>query len=206
MTAQLPLPANLRSAKALAAVCKRCDLYRNATQTVFGEGPAGAPVMLVGEQPGDSEDLAGRPFVGPSGRLLDAALRDAGVDRSKCFITNAVKHFKNEPRGKRRLHKRPNAHEIDACNYWLQVERGLVKPELVVALGGTAAASLTGNGNDILARRGTFERLPDGTPVLLTVHPSTLLRIRDRGSRAGAMTEFQRDLSAIATVIPAVSL
>ena len=145
---------SLRKLRDAEAQCTRCPLYRDATQVVPGEGPTSAPLMLVGEQPGNDEDLAGKPFVGPAGRVLDRALADAGLDRSKVFVTNAVKHFKFELRGKRRLHKRPNAYEIERCRWWLDLERAIVKPELVVALGATAARSLLNRTVSIAAVRG----------------------------------------------------
>jgi len=198
-------PQSLDEARRLSARCTRCDLYRNATQTVFGEGPASAPVMLVGEQPGDKEDLAGHPFVGPAGRLLDAMLVQAGIDRSKCFVTNAVKHFKNVPRGKLRLHKRPDAGEVEACRWWLDIERQLVKPRLLAALGATAALALTGNGRGILKRRGRFETV-DGVPVLITVHPSSLLRIPEAAAAATARRQFAADLAHLADRLPEIAL
>jgi len=159
--------------------CTRCDLYKHATQTVFGEGPADAHMMLVGEQPGDQEDLAGRPFVGPAGRVLDAALEAAGIERSGVYITNAVKHFKNEPRGKRRLHKKPDTSEIDICRFWLDNEIEIVRPRIVVALGATAARGLMRKSLTINANRGRVITLPSGLPGLITVHPSYLLRIEE---------------------------
>src|SRR5688500_17835368 len=159
--------------------CRRCPLYRLATQTVFGEGPAHAPVMLVGEQPGDHEDLQGRPFVGPAGRILDRALADAGVKRSRVYVTNAVKHFKFEPRGKRRLHKKPNAGEIEACKWWLDQELDIIKPALTVALGATAARALAGRAMPIGTSRGHLVEFRDGLPGLVTIHPSFLLRMPD---------------------------
>jgi DNA polymerase len=160
-----------------AAGCTRCDLYEDATQTVFGEGPATADVMLVGEQPGDKEDLAGEPFVGPAGRLLDEALAAAGIDRDRVYVTNAVKHFKWEPRGKRRIHKTPNRAEVLACSYWFDRELAVVRPRIVVALGGTAAKSLLGPKFKVTEHRG--ELLGDtgiAPHVLPTVHPSSILR------------------------------
>jgi len=200
------MPQTLEEARRLSARCTRCDLYRNATQTVFGEGPVHAPVMLVGEQPGDKEDLAGHPFIGPAGRLLDAMLEQAGIDRSKCFVTNAVKHFKNVPRGKRRLHRRPDAGEVEACRWWLNIERELVKPRLLVALGATAALALTGNGRDILKRRGRFETADGGIPVLVTVHPSSLLRIPEATAAAAARRQFAADLAHLAERLPEIAV
>ena len=154
---------SLRKLRDAEAQCTRCPLYRDATQVVPGEGPTSAPLMLVGEQPGNDEDLAGKPFVGPAGRVLDRALADAGLDRSKVFVTNAVKHFKFELRGKRRLHKRPNAYEIERCRWWLDLERAIVKPELVVALGATAARSLLNRSVSITTVRGKILETEDGT-------------------------------------------
>src|SRR5436853_981547 len=160
MAAEITTLSALREAE---AACTRCPLYRNATQVVPGEGPARARVMFVGEQPGNDEDLAGRPFVGPAGRVLDKAIADAGLDRTSIFVTNAVKHFKFEPRGKRRLHKRPNAYEIDRCKWWQDIERAIVRPELIVALGATAARSLFDRPITIAKMRGTIIAGDDGT-------------------------------------------
>lgn len=174
--------------------CTRCPLHRTATQAVPGVGPHDAALMIVGEQPGDQEDLAGLPFVGPAGQLFDKIALSAGLDRSQAFVTNAVKHFKFTPRGKRRLHQRPNSGEIEHCRWWLEAERILVQPKLVLALGATAAEALTGSGANILRRRGTVERLADGTPVLLAVHPSFLLRLPDPAERQRQMALFEADL------------
>ncbi len=170
---------SLRQLAAAEAACTRCPLYRDATQAVPGEGPSRATFMLVGEQPGDKEDLAGKPFVGPAGRMLDQALADAGIAREKTFVTNAVKHFKYAMRGKRRLHKRPNNDEIERCRIWLDAERKLIKPAAVIALGVTAARSLTGKTLTIAKVRGTPLALADGTRLFVTIHPSSLLRIED---------------------------
>jgi uracil-DNA glycosylase len=178
--------------------CKRCPLYRDATQAVPGEGPSHAAFMLVGEQPGDKEDLAGKPFVGPAGRILDAALQDAGIAREETFVTNAVKHFKHEMRGKRRLHKRPNTYEVERCKLWLDHERSLVKPSTIVALGVTAARSLTGKTVTIAKLRGQPLDLADGTRLIVTVHPSALLRIRDEDDRHAAYRNLVADLKAAA--------
>jgi uracil-DNA glycosylase len=174
--------------------CRRCPLYRNATQAVPGQGPRQARVMLVGEQPGDQEDLTGKPFVGPAGRLLDQALEDAGIARDETFVTNAVKHFKHEMRGKRRLHKRPNIYEIDRCKLWLERERELVKPSVIVALGATAARSLTGKTATISKLRQKPLTLADGTALFVTVHPSALLRIRDKSDKQAAYKALVADL------------
>jgi uracil-DNA glycosylase family protein len=173
--------------------CKACPLWANATQTVFGEGPARATIMLVGEQPGDREDLAGRPFVGPAGRMLDRALAEAGIDRTRLYVTNAVKHFKNEPRGKRRIHKKPSDAEIGACHRWLEEELELVGPRLIVALGATAARALFGRVTPIERNRGRVLERRGSAPVLVTVHPSSLLRVPDE-YRAAAYRRFVDDL------------
>ena len=180
--------------------CTRCPLYRHATQAVPGEGPSHAEFMLVGEQPGDKEDLAGKPFVGPAGRILDQALRDAGIARSETFVTNAAKHFKHEMRGKRRLHKRPDDYEIERCKIWLDLERNLVNPETIVALGVTAARSLTGRTLTIGKVRGKPIAMADGSRLVVTLHPSTLLRIEDDEERHAAYRSFVADLKAAASV------
>jgi uracil-DNA glycosylase len=179
-----------------AAACTRCPLYRHATQTVFGEGPARASIMLVGEQPGDQEDLAGRPFVGPAGRLLDRALAEAGVDRAKIYVTNAVKHFKNEPRGKKRLHKRPNRYEVEVCRVWLSQEISLVRPQLILALGVTAAVALAGRPVVLSRERGKVIEFADGQRGMVTVHPSSLLRMPDQAARHAAFAALVKDLKA----------
>ncbi|WP_422074224.1 UdgX family uracil-DNA binding protein [Tranquillimonas rosea] len=173
--------------------CTRCPLHASATRAVPGEGPADAPLMIVGEQPGDREDLDGRPFTGPAGRLFDRIAGAAGLDRSTAYVTNAVKHFKFQARGKRRIHQRPDAGEVQACRWWLEHERALLRPKLIVAMGATAAAALTGTGRDITARRGTLEQTADGTPVLLTVHPSYLLRCPE-DQRPTEEARFRADL------------
>jgi uracil-DNA glycosylase family protein len=174
--------------------CTRCDLYKNATQTVFGEGPADAHLMLVGEQPGDQEDLAGRPFVGPAGKVLDTALEAAGIERSQVYITNAVKHFKNEPRGKRRLHKKPDTSEIDICRFWLDHEIEIIRPRIVVALGATAARGLMRKTLTINANRGRIIPLPGGGQGLITVHPSYLLRIKEERDKRREFDLLVKDL------------
>jgi uracil-DNA glycosylase len=185
-----------------AASCRACPLWKNATQTVFGEGPSDAEIMLVGEQPGDREDLAGHPFVGPAGLILDKALADAGIDRARVYVTNAVKHFKFEPRGKRRLHKRPNAGEIKVCSTrWLIGEIEAIAPQIVVALGATAAQSLVGRPVPILSNRGEVLDLPSGLQVLITVHPSALLRLRDEHVRRAAYEAFVGDLRSVARIV-----
>ena len=178
--------------------CTRCPLYRDATQAVPGEGPSRADLMLVGEQPGDKEDFAGKPFVGPAGRIFDQALRDAGIAREQTFVTGAVKHFKHEMRGKRRLHKRPNNYEIERCKIWLDFERSLVKPSTIVALGVTAARSLTGRTVTISKVRGKPLALADGTRLVVTVHPAALLRIPNEDERHAAYRKFVADLKAAA--------
>jgi len=184
------------------ATCTRCSLYRDATQAVPGEGRAGASVMLVGEQPGDKEDLAGKPFVGPAGRILDQALADAGIAREETFVTNAVKHFKHEMRGKRRRHKRPNNYEIERCKIWLDHERDLIKPSTIVALGVTAARSLTGRTVTVGKVRGQPIDMADGTRLIITVHPSALLRIEDEAERHAAYRSFVADLKVAAKPTP----
>jgi uracil-DNA glycosylase family protein len=183
----------LDAVRAEAAECQACPLWKNATQTVFGEGPARAAVMLVGEQPGDQEDLAGRPFVGAAGQMLDRALADAGIDRGEVYVTNAVKHFKHEPRGKRRIHKKPSDLEIEACHPWLEHELELVQPALVVALGASAARALLGHATPIERNRGRLLPLLGGARLLVTVHPSYLLRVPDQ-YRPEAYRHFVEDL------------
>ncbi|HTJ56286.1 MAG TPA: UdgX family uracil-DNA binding protein [Devosiaceae bacterium] len=187
----------LSEARVAAATCTRCHLFEHATQTVFGEGPARAKIMFVGEQPGDQEDLAGEPFVGPAGQVFDVALAAAGIDRKSVYVTNAVKHFKFEPRGKRRIHQKPNANEIRACRFWLGLEREFVKPRLIVAMGATAVASLLGKSASISSLRGKAIELDDGTPMRATVHPSFLLRIVDRAEAAAERKRFEADMLAI---------
>jgi DNA polymerase len=177
-----------------AVGCIRCPLYRNATQTVFGEGPADAALMLIGEQPGDQEDLQGRPFVGPAGKVLDRALEAAGLERSGVYITNAVKHFKNEPRGKRRLHKKPDTSEIDACRWWLDNELEIVQPAVAVAMGTTAARGLMRKTLTINANRGRLIALPGGLQALITVHPSYLLRIEEERDKRREFDLLVKDL------------
>jgi DNA polymerase len=185
-----------------AADCQACDLWRDATQTVFGEGPPDAALMLVGEQPGDREDLAGRPFVGPAGRVLDDALAAAGIDRERIYVTNAVKHFKWPARGKRRIHDKPNRAEVTACRPWLDRELAIVKPRVLVLLGATAAQTLLGASFRVTRERG---RPIDGTEfaehVIATVHPSAIVRIRDREARAEAERGLAADLRAAAELV-----
>ena len=194
--------AGLEPARAVAAGCTACDLYARATQTVFGEGRHDAPLMLVGEQPGDREDLAGRPFVGPAGAMLDKALDEAGIDREKVFVTNVVKHFKWRPSGKRRLHERPTAAEIRACRPWLDIEREIVRPDLLVALGATAAKAIIGRDFRITERRGEVLPPVDGGPKLLaTFHPSAILRARTPEDRERMLAALIADLTTAADVI-----
>lgn len=180
--------------------CTRCALHCHATQTVFGEGPVDAGMMFVGEQPGDQEDLAGHPFVGPAGQLFDRALADVGIDRARAYITNAVKHFKFEPRGKRRIHAKPDTSEISACRWWIDQERALIKPRVTVALGATAARSLFGRAVTISRERGQRLYLPDGSVALITVHPSYLLRLPDEHSRKVEYSRFVDDLGVAQTL------
>ena len=190
-------PLDLDMLNAGVQACRRCPLWRDATQGVCGQGPREAKLMIVGEQPGDQEDLAGQPFVGPAGKVLDAALAEAGIDRSDVYVTNAVKHFKHEPRGKRRLHKTPDTPEIVACRWWLDNERRLVKPKVVVALGATAGLSLLHRRPAVTKERGQPMAMEDGSATLLTVHPSYLLRIPDEEGRARERAAFVRDLKAV---------
>jgi uracil-DNA glycosylase family protein len=190
----LPPITTLAALREAEIACIRCPLYRDATQVVPGEGPATARLMLVGEQPGDQEDLQGRPFVGPAGRVLDRAMSDAGIERSEAFVTNAVKHFKWEPRGKRRLHKKPSAYEIDRCRWWNDLERAIIRPELTVALGVTAAVSLLGRSVTISRVRGTLLQGRGGGRIVVTVHPSYLLRLTDAADKAREYDRFVVDL------------
>jgi uracil-DNA glycosylase len=180
-----------------ARVCTRCELYKCGTQTVFGEGPLDASIIFVGEQPGDQEDLAGRPFVGPAGQLFDAALEEAGIDRTGTYVTNAVKHFKFIMRGKRRIHNKPDSGEIDACKWWLDQERLLIRPPVTVALGATAARSLIGKTVTISRAREAPLTLADGGECWVTVHPSFLLRIPERDRRVDERAKFIADLKRI---------
>ena len=189
-----PAPRSLGGLAKAMARCRRCPLYAHATQAVPGDGLAHAAIMLVGEQPGNDEDLVGKPFVGPAGRLLDKALAAAKIDRRSVFITNAVKHFKFEIRGKRRLHKRPNAHEIDVCRMWNELERKLVRPRVIVAMGATAARSVFGKAVTVAALRGRIAE-QDGALLTATIHPSWLLRMPDRRQQAKEFEDFVRDLA-----------
>jgi uracil-DNA glycosylase family protein len=184
-----------------AKVCRNCDLWRRATHTVFGAGPAPAELMLVGEQPGDQEDLAGEPFVGAAGRVLDEALTRAGIDRAKTYVTNAVKHFKWEPRGKRRIHKKPNQGEIRACHLWLDEELAHVKPKVLVALGATAAGVVAGPSVRVTRDRGKPIDSPLAPKVFVTVHPSSILRATSSDDRREAMEQFVKDLKKVARAL-----
>ncbi len=197
----LPLHRNLEDLRSAAQNCEACDLYKHATQTVFGEGATKAKVMLVGEQPGDQEDLDGRPFVGPAGKLLDAALEEAGIDRAKVYVTNAVKHFKWEPRGKRRIHKKPSVKEIAACRPWLEAEIAAVLPKVIVCLGATAAQSLLGRDFRVTEKRGRLVESKLAPYVTATVHPSSILRAPDEEARHEARRLFVADLKKIAHLL-----
>jgi DNA polymerase len=185
------------------AACTRCPLYRNATQVVPGEGPKHARVMLVGEQPGDQEDRQGHPFVGPAGRILDRAIADAGIARKQVFVTNAVKHFKFEPRGKRRLHKRPSTSEIDACQWWLNLERTIVRPRVIVAMGATAVRAVLGRNVSISSVRGEVLRGDGEARVIVTIHPSFVLRQQDDESREREYKGLVADLRRCAQLLAA---
>lgn len=186
---------------AAIAACTRCPLHGPATQAVPGEGPLDAPLMLVGEQPGDHEDLSGRPFVGPAGQLLDRSMAAAGIDRAAVYLTNAVKHFRFTPHGKRRIHQRPEATHIDHCRWWLEAEKAAIKPALIVAMGATAAAALTGSGKDLMKRRGAIEHTSDGTPVLITIHPSYVLRLPEEHAKQDSAQQLADDLATAWTYV-----
>jgi DNA polymerase len=196
-----PEKKTLSAFKDAAADCKACDLWKRGTQTVFGEGARRARVLFVGEQPGNEEDLTGKPFVGPAGRLFDNALGDAGIDRSQAYVTNVVKHFKWEPRGKRRIHKKPNSQEITACRPWLEAEVALVKPKVIVALGATAAQALLGPKFRVTKQRGEFLESTLAPYIMATVHPSSILRAPDDETRHAEMRLFVNDLKKLAKVI-----
>ncbi|MBZ5493746.1 MAG: UdgX family uracil-DNA binding protein [Acidobacteriia bacterium] len=199
--APIPEKHTLPALRIAAAGCKACDLWKMGTQTVFGEGRANARVMMVGEQPGDKEDLQGKPFVGPAGIVLDKALAASGIERKDVYVTNIVKHFKWEPRGKRRLHKKPNALEISACRPWLQAEINVVKPEVVVLLGATAAQGVLGNQFRVTRQRGQWVQSNIAPLVMATVHPSSILRAPDDDSRHEEMRKFVADLKTVANQI-----
>jgi len=196
----IPQRPTLPSLRQAAAGCQACQLWKNATQTVFGEGERQAEVMLIGEQPGDREDLVGRPFVGPAGKLLDRALEEAGIDRRKVYVTNVVKHFKFEPRGKRRIHKKPAAEEIAACRPWLDTEIGVVKPRVIVCLGATAAQALLGRTFRVTQRRGEFVESDLAPLVTATIHPSAILRAEDE-DREAEYARFVQDLGVVAKAL-----
>jgi uracil-DNA glycosylase len=194
----LPAQPTIRTAKVAASACKGCDLWRRATQTVFGEGPSNAVVVFVGEQPGDAEDLEGRPFVGPAGRVFDHALEAVGIARDRVYVTNVVKHFKWEPRGKRRIHAKPRISEIRACRPWLDLELAVIRPRAIVCLGATAAQALLGSTFKVSSERGRFVESPLAPLVMATVHPSSVLRAQTNEDRHRAMEEFVADLRTLA--------
>ena len=193
----LPDDRSLDALKEAAAGCRACDLWQKGTQTVFGEGPPQARVVMVGEQPGDQEDRAGKPFVGPAGQILDQALEAAGIDRSLVYVTNVVKHFKWEPRGKRRIHQRPDREEVAACLPWFEAEIAAVQPRVIVCLGATAAQALLGSDFRVTRQRGQLLASTLGPPIMATVHPSSILRAADEPSRRLAMDQFIADLRLI---------
>jgi DNA polymerase len=197
----IPESPTLERLREVAAGCKACPLWERGTQTVFGEGARTAEVMLVGEQPGDQEDKAGQPFVGPAGRVLDEALEQAGIDRSKAYVTNVVKHFKWEARGKRRIHSKPNWTEIAACKPWLEAELAVVEPRVLVCLGATAAQALLGKQFRVTKQRGELVESTLAPNVLATIHPSAILRQRDEESRRGEMAAFVDDLRVVAKLL-----
>src|ERR1700720_1060010 len=197
----IPTKASLEELRKAARACTNCDLWKLGTQTVFGEGAAHSKLMLVGEQPGDQEDLEGKPFVGPAGKLLDTALVEAGIDRRKVYVTNTVKHFKWEPRGKRRIHKKPNAAEIAACRPWLDAKIGALRPKVIVCLGATAAQTLLGRDFRVTQHRGEFLKSPLASFVMATVHPSSILRAPDEETRHEEMRRFVADLKKLASVL-----
>ncbi len=198
---EFPETKSLGAWRDAAAHCRACDLWKNATQTVFGEGRGTAEIVLVGEQPGDKEDIAGKPFVGPAGRVLGEALEAAGIDRDTVYVTNAVKHFKWRPSGKRRLHERPNRSEIAACRPWLDAEIGILRPKVVVCLGATAAQALIAPSFKVTKQRGKLIPSPLASHVMATVHPSSILRARNDTAREREMKLFVADLRAVAKVI-----
>lgn len=193
--------ASLADARAAVAGCRRCPLYEHATQAVFGEGPGTAELMFVGEQPGDQEDLSGKPFVGPAGQVFDRAMKKVGLDRREAYVTNAVKHFKFTPRGKRRIHNKPDAGEIEACRFWLDLEREFVKPRVIVAMGATAVRGVLGKAATISSMRGEPITLEDGTLLVVTVHPSYLLRLPDRDQAAVELERFEADLKLVSKLM-----
>jgi uracil-DNA glycosylase len=194
---------SIGEARKAARHCRRCLLWKDATQTVFGEGPEKARVVFVGEQPGDQEDLAGKPFVGPAGKVFNEILDEANLDRAVTYVTNAVKHFKFEPRGKRRIHSKPNAGEVQACRWWLDKELSLIQPDLVVALGATAAQSLLGEPVPVMKMRGDVIERDDGLRVFLTIHPSFILRIREHADKEAERERFLKDMRAVKKLMAA---
>jgi DNA polymerase len=201
LAVQIPSQPTVDALRDAAARCTGCDLYKNATQTVFGEGPERARIMLVGEQPGDAEDLAGHPFVGPAGRLLDRCLVEARIDRKQTYVTNVVKHFKWVPRGPRRIHSKPSAVEIEACFPWLEAEISVVKPRVIVALGATAAQALFGRAFRVTRDRGRLVPFALAPRALATVHPSALLRAPDEETRRREIERFIEDLRLVAKIL-----
>lgn len=197
-----PARKSIKAFREAAADCKACDLWKQGTQTVFGEGTRRAEIVFIGEQPGNEEDLSGKPFVGPAGRLLDEALIEAGINRGQTYVTNVVKHFKWEPRGKRRIHKKPNAGEIAACRPWLEAEIALVKPKVIVCLGATAAQALLGPKFKVSKQRGQLVESTSAPYVLATVHPSSILRAPDDETRHFEKRRFIDDLKKVAHVLP----
>jgi DNA polymerase len=197
----IPAKPTLTSLREAAADCKACDLWKLGTQTVFGEGPRRSRILFVGEQPGNEEDHRGEPFVGPAGKLLDEALAEAGIDRSRVYVTNVVKHFKWEPRGKRRIHKKPNAQEVKACRPWLHAEIAVIKPKVIVALGATAARALLGSNFRVTKERGKFLDFTLAPYLMATVHPSSILRAPDDETRRLERRKFVSDLKKLADVI-----
>ncbi len=197
----IPDKPTVSSLQKAAADCKACDLWEKATQTVFGEGGTRAKVLLIGEQPGNDEDLQGHPFVGPAGKLLDQALEEAGIDRREAYVTNVVKHFNWEPRGKRRIHKKPNAKQIEACRPWLEAEIATVKPEVIVCLGATAAQTLLGKDFRVTKQRGEMIESELAPLIMATVHPSSILRAPDDETRRAEMRRFVDDLKKVAKVL-----
>jgi uracil-DNA glycosylase len=197
----VPKTTSVRALNAAAHACRGCDLYKNATQVVFGAGPRTAQVLFVGEQPGDQEDRQGEPFVGPAGALLDKALADAGIPRDTVYLTNAVKHFKWEPRGKRRIHKKPRVSEVKACRPWLEAELRAVKPTVIVCLGATAAQSVLGAQFKLMSQRGQWLTSELGPKVIATIHPSAVLRASDSSGRRAAYEMLVADLTLVAKVV-----
>jgi len=199
--ASVPEHPTIRTLQSAVHDCRGCDLYRYATQAVFGEGPSRAQIVLVGEQPGDQEDRQGHPFVGPAGKLLDRALEEAGIDRSLVYVTNAVKHFKFEERGKRRIHKKPRATEVQACSPWLEAEMAVIQPQIIVCLGATATQAVLGRAYRLTRERGKFVSHRWAPQVTATVHPSAILRAPDDAQRHAAFEEFVADLRKVRSIM-----